>query len=1442
MVRAATTLEKGIVVRELTVTAEEGQLGRVRDFIVSVCEEAGFSAREVSNTKLAVDEACTNIIKHAYAGRPEGGDITVVAEIDSGRIKIHLKDRGKNFDYSAVKDPDLDQYVETGRKGGLGVFLINRLMDGVEYRATGTGNELILTKRSQAAFSSSILSEKVPMRGTLRYKFMVRAGSGLFLLMVVLWGFVWQRQSRDIDAQRASRWVEKQRLAENLASRSVPVLLDPSDFSIHQTNLSAELTKLAASDDQVAYARLVDATGSIRASGKIEEVFQTYREPAGTVLLNEGRIVWTANTLAGRDVREISVAVMVQGENNPIDVGRIHLGIYEDAVESTIEDTRVQTSLLLLAIFGVGMLLVIGLVQVFVRPIQMLTDGVRAIGDGNLEGKLDVSGPAEIGAIAGVFNEITEKFKKAQDSVLEQEKMQKEIEVAKQIQQSLLPRKRPEISGYDIAPLYQAAAEVGGDYYDFVQVDDDTIGVVVADVSGKGVPGSLVMTMIRTALRMEARGNRNASDVMAKMNAFVTDDMKKGMFVTMFYVILDSKNRIISYASAGHNPMILYRHETKETFFLNPRGFPVGISLPDETLFRRSISLEKVRLKKDDMLVIYTDGVTEAMNERREQYGEERLISMVKEYAFLPPTEFIDKLDGDIKKFTGDYPQSDDITVVAVKEKLTADDVLYGIRKKLLEMVDEQGLSVKEACRQMRVSPATYYRYKKRLETMGERGLRNDVLRDDVSLKRVSLEARKAMILIIAGNPELGAKRITEEYNRDREPAHHITERMVYDELKRLNMNTRDLRIDYLRRNRLLKPEFGGATDVSPAAAAAAAAAIPDATPAASPASSAPRDLVEDLLRDIPGIAPGANTPAAPRDTPSMRPTDLPAGLDAVFMDLPAPTRDGGIGVAVSSSGDITEMRVSGILDSGSAASLEKKLHDLVVGGATRIVVDLSDISYVSSGGWGIFVGEVKGLRESGGDIVLAGMTSEVYDVYELLGFADVLRAFKTIADARAFLVLPAEARRPGMWAAKSEWSPRDAGIKIEAVETDAREWQSLGVEATTVGDQGEIAVLSMHGIIDTVSAEKLRDALDQVIAGGRVRVVADMSQVEYVSSGGWGVFTERLRELRRSGGDIKLFGMDPDVYYVFTMLGFNIVLASFDILADAIEDFRVARTEADTAKTTTAAAPVSAPATPGRAQEAPARVVTSAPGMDIVWESGRDGIRVARMSGVIETTAVSLLSDELARELASQPRGIVFDLTRVEYISSSGWGQFARAYEATHAVALFGMGPDLDDVYSCLEFHSFLPAFATENEALGSVIERRSTPRPAPAVTPAHDDADIHSDGVDDVLGSSPGAPALPEGIADPPRVDPGETPETNPPGTAKPLWGTSTWSGKADGAGSDLDVSNAQADRNKNRDTRLRALGWDKYGEQLKNRAGAGKLKDSGGGNLDAEGEDEK
>ncbi len=578
------------------------------------------------------------------------------------------------------------------------------------------------------------------------------------------------------------------------------------------------------------------------------------------------------------------------------------------------------------------------------------------------------------------------------------------MQVAQEIQQTLLPKKRPEIGGYDIASYYKAAKEVGGDYYDFVQVDDDTLGVVVADVSGKGVPGSLVMTMIRTALRMEARGNYTAADVMARMNDFVTDDMKKGMFVTMFYSILDSKNRIISYASAGHNPMILYRAETDETFFLNPQGFPVGISLPDETLFRRSINVEKIKLKKDDMLVIYTDGVTEAMNERREQYGEERLIAAHQGEREPLPAEFIDRSSEDIKEFTGDKPQNDDITVVAIKEKLMADEVLYGIRKKLLDLVEIQGMSVDGGVPHDEGLAVDLLPVQEAVRADGRPRAQGQGAPRGLELKRVSLEERKRLIDIIKSDPELGAKRIAEELNGDQEPSRHLSIKMVYDELKRLGLNTRELRIEYLRRHKLWDEDHPGARKKS-------------------------REMVEDLLAEVASKRPADETaPAGPAGE------KIPAGDEFDELDLdsldftasepaPAPPRERAAGGGVEDlveheetevigdlelsvirgADDVTILRIDGHLDSVSTGSLERKLDEVVGKGDHNIVVDLARVSYISSGGWGILVGEVKRLRERGGDVVLVGMMPEVYDVYELLGFADILKALPDVEAARGF-------------------------------------------------------------------------------------------------------------------------------------------------------------------------------------------------------------------------------------------------------------------------------------------------------------------------------------------------------------------------------------------------------------------------------------------------------
>jgi len=1474
--------DKNVKIRELTVAAEEGQLSRVRDFIVEACDEAAFSERETSNTKLAVDEACTNIIKHAYGNTGEG-KITVSVSITPGDVKVSLSDTGKKFDYAAIQDPDLDEYVETGRKGGLGIYLINRLMDGVEYHASDAGNELILSKHSQSAVTRGLVPPAVqPFRGTLRFKFMLRASSGLLLLMLAIWAVVFVRQTTDIGSQRATQWLEKRRMAGNLASRSSDALIRPEEFSVAQTNLSSSLAKLLNGNEALAYVRVVDTNDNIIASGIIDEIFTVYETPPGAVeLTRDDDVVWRslrAGERGEREVRDIQFGVRITNPDtgSPLVLGAVHLGVFTDAIEANIEDPRLTVTVILFGVFLVGLLLIMGLVSVFVKPIQVLTDGVRAIGDGTLNAKLDIGGPAEIGAIAGVFNEITDKFKRAQESVLEQEKMQKEMEVAKEIQQSLLPRHKPEVSGYDIAPLYQAAAEVGGDYYDFVDVDEDTIGVVVADVSGKGVPGSLVMTMIRTALRMEARGNKNASDVMSKMNAFVTDDMKKGMFVTMFYVILDSKNRIISYASAGHNPMVLYRHETNETFFLNPKGFPVGISLPDESLFRKSISLEKIKLKKDDMLLIYTDGVTEAMNERREQYGEQRLLDLIKENGHIAPESFISVLDRDIKKFTGGYPQNDDITVVAVKEKQSADDVLYGIRKKLIDLVEIQGFSVKEACAQMKVSPATYYRYKKRLEVMGERGLKNKILRADTVLKRVSLEARKEMLDIIIANPEFGAKRIATEYNAGKEERRCITERMVYDELRRLNLNTRDLRLEYLRRNRLIKDEM---------------------VEAGADAGPTGKGLVEDLLRDIPGVeTPEADILGELGEIDGAQPEMTPV-MEFESID--------GVGLNIAESEDgVTSVEVNGHLDSVTSATLEEKLKELITDGRVKFIVDLSDVTYISSGGWGIFTGEVRHLRESGGDVVLVGMSPEVYDVYELLGFNEVLKAFPTHTEGHAYFELPLEERIAMPSAPVRDPDDPTLGLGIDEEEVPGEsyvpEWESLNIEATTVGSRGDVAVLSLRGIIDTVSAENLRAALARIITGGRNKIVVDLSQVEYVSSGGWGTFTERLREVRRGNGDIKLFGMDPDVYYVFTMLGFNIVLSSFDILSEAIEDFEsgdrpVPEGDVPEPPGTDMSPRPSAPATAVPRQRPAAGDMPDIDLSDrdvervVGWEDNGDGILIAHLLGYIESAAVGVLAASMMQKLTGHPRGVLFDLENVEYISSTGWGQFARCYETVRdwggTVALYGMGPDLHEIYSCLEFQAFIKAYPGRDE--------READRPA--ARPTDEPVDITDLGaielggpggafdepvsVDDILGyednesrevgeageagTETAGPAAPEPGGPELRHWPGETvfdeeaeapyepeqePEQEPDGkqdgevtvgpdetTPDPPDGRPYLGSPSDerepselddrfvdirDRSESVDVESAVTDKNIDRDESIRKMGWGDYGERLKKR----------------------
>lgn len=775
---------------QLRVPAEEKHLAEIRDFIQEVGEKLQIPTRTLGNTKLAVDEACTNVVKHSYQGRE--GSIEVVVTGNGREFSIAIRDQGQSFDLRNVKSPDLKQYVESRRRGGLGVFLMNQLMDEVHYRATSDGNVLTMSKRLDRRQRPP--GRKGPSR-TLRFAYTMQAFAVLTVLVGAAFGILVLRQSRNAEEAVAA---QARSAARSLVAPAVDLLERPEPMSIEQTLLNQSIHSVIQANPEFESVRVLDTKGRVWASSRFEELFTERRSATSEAARRaaSGRRFGLPSSAPGLRIA-VEPVVDAAGEAGAprAALGAVEVQVRESAISDRLVEARLELASIALGTLLLGFILATLLIRIFVRPIQALSDSVRAIGEGGMPARIGGSGNDEIDEIARAFNEITAKFRAAQSNLVEQERLQKEMQVAQEIQQSLLPRRVPELEGYEIGHLYRAAKEVGGDYYDFFNVDDRTVGVVVADVSGKGVPGSLVMTMIRTALRMEARGNRSASDVMAKMNAFVTEDMKKGMFVTMFYVVLDSINRVVTYASAGHNPMILYRGGSDATYFLKPKGIPVGIDVPDAELFKRTISVERLTLKQDDLLVIYTDGITEAMNPFREQFGEARLLSTIKKYGHLPAGEFAEAIDREIHEFTLGAPQNDDITLVAIREKVEPEERLTETRRELFRLIEEEGAGVAEACEKLRVAPSTYYRYRKRVEELGAEGLRS--VRPRTLLSKASLEEEAVILDAVREEPLLGPRKLLETLRTRGACRDDFSTAAIYATLRKHGLSTREKRLEF---------------------------------------------------------------------------------------------------------------------------------------------------------------------------------------------------------------------------------------------------------------------------------------------------------------------------------------------------------------------------------------------------------------------------------------------------------------------------------------------------------------------------------------------------------------------------------------------------------------------------------------------------------------------
>jgi sigma-B regulation protein RsbU (phosphoserine phosphatase) len=245
---------------------------------------------------------------------------------------------------------------------------------------------------------------------------------------------------------------------------------------------------------------------------------------------------------------------------------------------------------------------------------------------------------------------------------LEKQRMEEELNIARDLQMSMLPSISPQIKGFTIAATSIPAREVGGDFYDFIEMEEGNIGFVVGDVTGKSVSGALVMSSSRSVFRMLSEAELNVGEIMSRANRRMKKDLKSGMFVALLYAVLDSKTRVLSLCSAGQTQPIHFSAETGKARLVQTEGdtFPIGIL--DEAEYKET----RLPLAPGDTLVFYTDGIVEATNEQGEMFGFERLLGLVREARSTGADRLLKEILEKVGAFVGAATQHDDLTVIAV--------------------------------------------------------------------------------------------------------------------------------------------------------------------------------------------------------------------------------------------------------------------------------------------------------------------------------------------------------------------------------------------------------------------------------------------------------------------------------------------------------------------------------------------------------------------------------------------------------------------------------------------------------------------------------------------------------------------------------------------------------------------------------------------------------
>ncbi len=319
-----------------------------------------------------------------------------------------------------------------------------------------------------------------------------------------------------------------------------------------------------------------------------------------------------------------------------------------------------------LVMYGVALMLGLLLARSITRGVHDLSEGTRRLRKGDFTHTIRIGSRDQLGDLAESFNLMSRGIQDLMREQVEKERLEEELRIAREIQMSLLPGKTlSTVPGIRVAALCIPATEVGGDYYDVLPLSDTRMGVLVADVSGKGTSAALYMAELKGLVLSLSRIYDSPARLLVEANRILAESMDSRTFVTMTYAVVDTEARVVRFARAGHNPLIHLEAESGKTRVLTPPGLGLGLDRGEG--FERILQEEEIPLAPGDVFLFFTDGLSEAMNERSELFGEARLRQILEDGEGLGGEQIRERILEEVERFVGDAAPHDDLTMVVLK-------------------------------------------------------------------------------------------------------------------------------------------------------------------------------------------------------------------------------------------------------------------------------------------------------------------------------------------------------------------------------------------------------------------------------------------------------------------------------------------------------------------------------------------------------------------------------------------------------------------------------------------------------------------------------------------------------------------------------------------------------------------------------------------------------